>query len=392
VIPELEPDEFVSFLADLWGERGWETTIQKRANGTYFVVGERGDGRRGVLFVFPTPESHVSGQHLRRFVTLCRKKGVDVGVVATQGAYDPEARKIARAKGIHLLDRSTLEGTVEEGGFRHVLRTYAGGGPLDPLLGRLRAAGVPVPESLPVSLPFDADEVGARVRGKLGGYGGDDGGDDGDGASTKRPPSDGDDPDGEDAAEGDDGGRFGALPISRRAALSVLLVAMVLSAAATVVGPALGVGGLAGVGGGNGATISAVSTAGEEATLRVRWNAKTASAITVGGARYEAPPNETFVVVRMNVTNVGDSPERLSQRRLALGVAGERYGYQPLVNETGFPAAGLFAPGESREVWTLFSVPADAESGTLLVLPGEGAPSVRFRRDAGMPAEATASG
>lgn len=372
MIPELEPEGFVSFLADLWGERGWETTIQERANGTYFIVGERGDGKRGVLFVFPTTESHVSGQHLRRFVTLCGKKGVDVAVVATQGAYADEARKIADAKGIHLLDRSTLERTVEEGEFHHVLGEYTGGGPFDPILARLGALGLPVPETLPVSLPFDAAEVRARIQSRLGGYG--DGSDDG--GPTP--------PDGANG-EGDGGGRLDALPASPRTVL-VVVAALLLVAA----GSATGVLGLPGTtGGGDSTAVSAVSTAGANASLDARWNAKTAGSVTINGTTYDAPPNETFVVVRMNVTNVGESPEQLSQAQLALEVAGDRYGYQPLRNATGFPAGGLFAPGESREVWTVFSVPADAESGTLLVhAPGDG-PSVRFVRDASVAPDAT---
>lgn len=375
MIPELEPEDFVSFLGDLWGERGWETSVQERANGTYFIIGERGDGRRGVLFVFPTTDSHVSGQHLRRFVTLCGKKGVDVAVVATQGAYADEARKIADAKGIHLLDRTTLEGTVEEGGFHHVLREYTGGGPLDPILAKLRALGLPVPETLPLDLPFDPAELQARIRSNLGGYSGESDDSDADG-----PP-----PDGE--GDGGGGGRLGALPVSPRTLLPVVVAALLLVVAGSTMG-ALTVPGVGGDGGSDTA-ISAVSTASANAALDVRWNARTTDSITVNGTTYDAPENETFVVVRMNVTSRSESPEQLPQERLALEVAGDRYGYQPLKNTTGFPGAGLFAPGESREVWTAFSVPADAESGTLLVRSGEGVPGVKFTRDTAVSAEAT---
>ncbi|RDI71177.1 restriction endonuclease [Halopelagius longus] len=374
MIPELEPEDFVSFLGDLWGERGWDTTVQERANGTYFIIGERGDGRRGVLFVFPTTESHVSGQHLRRFVTLCGKKGVDVAVVATQGAYADEARKIADAKGIHLLDRSTLEGTVEEGGFHDVLREYTGGGPLDPILAKLRALGLPVPETLPVELPFDPAKMQARVRSKLGGYS--DGSDDSD--ADGPPPDD----------EGDGGGRLDALPVSPRTLLPVVVAAVLLVVAGSAMG-ALTVPGIGGGGSGSDTAVSAVSTAGANAALDIRWNAKTTDSITVNGTAYDAPENQTFVVVRMNVTSLSDSPEQLSQKQLALEVAGDRYGHQPLRNTTGFPAGGLFAPGETREVWTVFAVPADAESGTLLVRSGEDVPGVRFTRDTSVSAEAT---
>jgi predicted transcriptional regulator len=53
---------------------------------------------------------------------------------------------------------------------------------------------------------------------------------------------------------------------------------------------------------------------------------------------------------------------------------------------TGFPSAGLFAPGDSRQVWTVFAVPDDAGSATI-VLDGEA--KVRFVRDDDVPPEAT---
>jgi hypothetical protein len=90
----------------------------------------------------------------------------------------------------------------------------------------------------------------------------------------------------------------------------------------------------------------------------------------------------------MNVTSVSNSPERLTQESLALEVAGERYGYQPLRDHTGFTVS-VFTPSESYDVWTVFSVPADAESGTLLVQTGSDVPGVRFTRNTTIPAETT---
>jgi hypothetical protein len=372
VIPELEPEDFVSFLDDLWSERGWDTAVQERSNGTYFIIGERGDGKRGVLFVFPTPESHVTGQHLRRFVALCRKKGVDVGVVATQGAFDNEAGQVAEAKGIHLLTRETLAGTVEQGGFRHVLDRYADtGGALDPVLARLHALGLPVPESLSLSVSRPVDVDLRRVRERLG--------------------LDGDGGDGRD--DGEDGGNGGFPNVPSRRVVPVVLLAVLLFVAGAVVGPALGLAGL--VGGGTGqsgdVTVSAVSTAGANAPLEAQWNARATDSVTVNGTVYEAPPNETFVVVRFNATNVGDAPATLPQDRLVLDVAGERYGHQPLRNVTGFAMGGLYAPNETHEAWTVYSVPEDAQSGTLLLVEdGEGeAVGVRFVRNRSIPAEPT---
>jgi hypothetical protein len=389
MIPELDAADFVSFLEDLWNERGWDTTVQERSNGTSFIIGERGDGKRGVLFVFPTPESHVTGQHLRRFVTLCRKKGVDVGVVATQGAFDDEARQVAEAKGIHLLTRDTLAGTVEEGGFQRVLDRYTDtGGPFDALLARLHALGLPVPESLslPVSLPADVDP--SALTGRL--RPGEDGDGDGGGASGDAGEVERGDP-GEGERRGAEDGRLPSVPVTR--ALPVVVLAAVLFVAGAVVGPTLGLAGLVGGGSGQGdaVAVSAVSTAGANATLEAQWNARTTDSVTVNGTVYEAPPNETFVVVRFNTTNWADSPATLPQDRLVLDVAGERYGHQPLRNATGFAMGGLYAPNETHEAWTVYSVPEDAQSGTLLLL-GEGdgeTVGVRFVRNRSIAAEAT---
>ncbi|MDS0298117.1 restriction endonuclease [Halogeometricum sp. S1BR25-6] len=410
-LPELEPEAFVSFLADLWDERGWDTSVKQRPDETYFIVGRRGDGKRGVLYVFPTAESHVSTQHVKRFVGFCRKKGIDVAVVATQGAYAGEAREIAESKGIHLLDRETLAGTVEEGGFEHVLRTYTGGGdhgPLDRLLATLRSYGVPVPEALPFDFAALLDRLPVGGDGG-GGDGGDEDGEGGpDGAnrdpepksnSTSKTPADaaagnsGESGDGADGG-GDDGGRdiAGALPgpltsLPRpNVVLPAALVVLVVFLLGSAVGPALGLPAIGGAGGGGDLAVSALSTAGANATAEVRWNARTAESLTVNGTTYDAPPNETFVLVRMNVSNVGSSPLSMDESSLALEVAGERYGHQPLDGVVGFDQGGLFAPDDPREVWVVFSVPDDAESATLVLRGDE---FVRFVRDGTVEAEAT---
>lgn len=395
-LPELEPEAFVSFLTDLWDERGWDTSVKQRPDETYFIVGQRGDGKRGVLYVFPTTESHVTTQHLKRFVGFCRKKGIDVAVVATQGAYADEAREIAESKGIHLLDRETLAGTVEEGGFEHVLRTYTGGGgggPLDRLLAALRSYGVPVPEAL----PFDFEALLARLP-----MGGDEDGDDAEGGKEGSKPdsnaSDGagaTETDGSDAdADGNSDGRelAGALPGPLTALprpnviLPAALVVLVVFLLGSAVGPALGLPAIGGAGGEGDLAVSALSTAGANATAEVRWNARTAESLTVNGTAYDAPPNETFVLVRMNVSNGGSSPLSMDESSLALEVAGQRYGHQPLDGVTGFGQGGLFAPDDPREVWVVFSVPDDAESATLVLRGDE---SVRFVRDGVVEAEAT---
>ncbi|WP_049985790.1 restriction endonuclease [Halobellus rufus] len=393
MIPELEPPAFVAFLADLWDARGWETSVRERADETHFVIGKRGDGKRGVIYVFPTATATVTDRHLKQFVGFCRKRGIDVAVVATQGAFADGAKKLAAQRGVHLLDRSKLEDTVEAGGLEDVLARYTKTGPIEGVAARLQVLGLPLPDSL-LERAADADDSVAALRAKLSGGGGDsETGPGGDAGRDGR--ANGDAPDG-----GDGGSRLplpsgplaGLRGISNRSIPAlmlpvVLVVAFVLGA---TMGPAVGLGAPFGVGGGgDGLAVSAMSTAGENATLDARWNARTTTSLEVNGTTYDAPEGERLLLVRMNVTNTADSPTQLDQSSLALDVAGERYGHQPLDGVTGFPSAGLFEPGESREVWTVFSVPADGESATLLTT---GDTDVRFTRESAIDVEATVAG
>lgn len=392
MIPELEPPEFVAFLADMWDARGWETSVRERADETHFVIGKRGDGKRGVIYVFPTPTATVTERHLKQFIGFCRKRGIDVAVVATQGSFADGAKKMASQRSIHLLDRTKLENTVEEGGLEDVLARYTKTGPVEAVVARLQALGLPIPESL-VERVGDVDGSLAGIRAKLPLGGSDGRGDAGD--DTSESTADGSQTDGGDSTSDSGGSRLpvsvpsvGRVGLSGRSVPAIILpvilaVAFVLGA---TMGPAVGLGAPFGVSGDGGLDVSAVSTAGENATIDVRWNARTTNSLQVNGTTYDAPEGETFLLVRMNVTNTADSPTQFNQPSLAVEVAGERYGHQPLDGVTGFPSAGLFEPGESREVWTVFSVPADGESATLLTRTDV---DVRFARESALTPEAT---
>lgn len=389
MIPELDPGTFVEFLSALWDEKGWETSVRQRSDETYFVTGKRPSGKRGVIYVFPTTTSTVTERHVEKFVQFCTKKGVDVAVVATQGAFAEGAERVASERGVHLLDRSALADTVEEGGLEAVLARFTeGDGPLD----RLRGLGVPIPESVGGRVPSPA-MLGALVYGVLP-VG------DGNAAAQAEPggssPADKPAP----ASPSPDGlgivagcRKYATQPVPAALLAVALLVAFVLGAA---VGPAVGFGGgllgggALGGGGDAGPDVAAVSTAGgANATADVRWNARATDSLTVNGTTYDAPSGQTFLLVRMNVTNGGDEPMQFEQSALAADVAGTRYSHQPLNGVTGFPSAGLFAPGDTREVWTVFAVPEDAGSVTI-VLDGEA--KVRFVHDDGVTPEATVDG
>ena len=385
MIPELDPDDFVEFLAALWDDRGWDTSIRERSDETYFVTGTRPDGKRGVIYTFPTTTSTVTERHVERFVTFCQKKGIDVAVVATQGAFAEGAERVASERGVHLLDRSTLAETVEAGDLGDVLAQYTETGSAGAALGRLRDLGVPVPASVGGGLPSPAVLV-AGVYGLLPVVGGNADTDTASGGSSPadQPAPSSPSPDGLGIVA-----RFRAYSTRPVPAVLLAVTLVVAFALGATVGPAVGLGGggpLAG-GGDVGPEVSAVSTAGgANATAEVRWNARATDSITVNGTTYDAPTDQTFVLVGMNVTNRGDEPVQLAESALAADVAGARYGHQPLDGVTGFPSAGLFAPGDTREVWTVFAVPDDAGSVTI-VLDDEA--KVRFVRDNSVTPEAT---
>nr|WP_305882932.1 restriction endonuclease [Halobellus rarus] len=383
----MEPDEFVSFLADLWEARGWETSVRERADETHFVIGKRGDGKRGIIYVFPTATATVTERHLKQFVGFCRKRGVDVAVVATQGAFAEGARRIAGQRSVHLLNRSALANTVEEGGFEDVLGAYTETSGIDAVVERLEELGVPVPAALVERVAAVGAALGSiRERFDRG-----DGGDDG--VSDAAGGTDTTDSSSDDGPTDSGSSRLGALR-SRLGGLSarsvpavviplVLVVAFVLGA---TMGPAVGLGSPLALGGNGGTDVSAVSTAGANATVDVRWNAKTTGSLTVNGTTYDAPDEQQFLLVRMNVTNREAEPTQFGQSALAVDVAGDRYAHQPLDGVTGFPSAGLFAPEETREVWTVFAIPENGTSATLLTTDETG---VRFVHDTSLTPEAT---
>ena len=383
MIPELDPEDFVSFLAALWDERGWETSVRQRSDETYFVTGQRPDGKRGVIYTFPTTTSTVTERHLTKFVRFCKQKGIDVAVVATQGAFAEGAERVAGERGVHLLDRSTLADTVEEGDLDDVLARFTETSRTGAVVDRLRDLGVPVPESvgrLPSPAMLGAVVYGLLPVGSTATHTGSEESSPADDPTLASPPPDG-------LGIVATLRTYATRPVPAALLAVTLLVAFVLGAA---VGPAVGLAGmapLAGGGGDAGPEVSAVSTAGgANATVEVRWNARATDSLSVNGTTYDTPAGQTFLLVAMNVTNDGGEPVQLDESALAADVAGTRYGHQPLDGVTGFPSAGLFAPGDSRQVWTVFAVPEDAGSATIIL---DGEAKVRFVRDDDVPPEAT---
>ncbi|ELZ91758.1 hypothetical protein C440_15629 [Haloferax mucosum ATCC BAA-1512] len=348
VLTELEGTKFVRFLSDLWTQRNWQTNIQPRGDGRYLVQGQRSDGSKGMMLVLPAVEMTVEKEHVKGFVAHAKKRQIDVIVVATQGEFADEVRGFATNHDITLFDRESLGETVAEEGLEETVRQHTDGDVFETA-------------EVEFELPFDLPEPVANalaslpieaIRDRLSGLTGDgDGG--GDTPLRERLPSSIDDL------------KSGSPPSVRVVVVAVLLLVLALGSVAAL-GPM--VDGLGGSSSAGGVGISALSSApSDSATMVARWNAKPTDSVQVGNNSYTAPDGEQFVVVALNVTTQQAAPGSLSQSSLVFESDGVRYAHQPLSNTTGFANGGLFAPNETETVWTVFTVPKNASTGTVLV-------------------------
>lgn len=333
---EMADRDFVDFLAAVWEQRGWDTAIsQEDETGHFMLTGDRDDGERGLMLIVPGDGSTVAGKPVQTAADVCDAKNVDLGVVATRGEFTDEAEQIADLNDIYLLDTSALEATVAEEGLQDLVDEYSGGSG-GSLLGKLTAPlGV-------LSIP-------------------------------KRP----------------------SPPSIPTRALSVVLVVLAIAAivigGVQVMGLGVGLGGslpdvgpLPGLGGGGSGnmTMTAVSLTGtSEDGVDVAWDATSRSTIVTGNnTTYEAPDGEKFVVVGMTVTNNRPATSTLDRGVFGFAANDEIRGPRSL-NGTDDPFPIQLEPNGSTTVWIVFTVDANADSGTLLALPGEGTPPIRFERD-----------
>ncbi|MFB6131879.1 MAG: restriction endonuclease [Halanaeroarchaeum sp.] len=333
---DMSDRDFVDFLAAVWEQRGWKTAVSEgEAAGQYMLTGDREDGERGLMLIVPDESATVAGKPVRKTAEICESKNVDLGVVATRGELTDEAREIADRNDIYLLDTGALEATVAEEGLQDVVEEYSNGS-AGSILGTLAA---------PLGLL----------------------------SALKRP---------------------SPFPIPTRALtvfLVVLGIAAVVIGGVQAMGMGVGFGGiipdigvLPGIGGGgsDGMTMTAVSLTGSaDADLEIAWDATTRSTIVAANnTTYPAPEGEKFVVVEMRVTNDRPATSTVSLGAFGFATNGEIRGPHPL-NGTDGPFPLTLDPNESETAWVVFTVDANADSGTLLALPTEGTPPIRFERD-----------
>lgn len=331
--------DYVEFLATLWERHGWETGIQESDPGEFLVTGDRETGERGLMLAVPDPDATIGGDRVQRIVETTNEKNVEIGVVATRGTVTDEAAQVADRNDIFLVDSSDLEETVATVGAESLVEEFNDDGGTS-ILDRL-----PVPDGVPAIL---------------------------------RSPN--------------------PLPIPARS-LTILLVVVGVIAVGYVgihhVGAGIDPGALLsqlgmGIGGGSsgGMTITAASftedagSANEQ--LNVSWTAEQRSAVTTeNGNQYDPPPNETFVVVQMNVTNPGTDPVVFRPASLGFATNGTQQGVHLLQGARGQPPIEIPA-NRTESVWVTFTVPEGTNAGTIVGRPGDSLPALRFERDASL--------
>lgn len=318
---------FVDFLAALWAERGWETGVAEDDPGVFMITGDRDTGQRGLLLVVPATDAEVPGKRVQTVASICDAKNVDVGVVATRGTFSDDARRIAEVNDVHLLDTDELAQTVESEGLEDLVDAFVDDGDD----GQSLVSRLPVPDGLP----------------------------------SLRSPA--------------------PVPIPTRGLMAALAVVAVLAIAlvgAQTLGVAPSLGFLPGLGGGaDGFTVTAATlSSGGDGGVDVAWDARVQSAVVTDAGRFEPSAGQQFVVVQMNVSNEGGSQVVLTNQFFGFAANNSRVAPQPLSGAKGQPPMPI-PPGGERSVWVAFPVDEGVDAGTLLGLPGERVPPIRFHRD-----------
>jgi len=142
---------------------------------------------------------------------------------------------------------------------------------------------------------------------------------------------------------------------------------------------------------GFGLTGDSASPSNPVTNLDVQWSAQTQSSVdpdTSDNTAYYAEDGQKFLVIHMELQNTGNKRVELTPRLFRVAIDGAEYSYQPL---RGSSAGGLgqvtLQSGGSYEGWILFSIPADATEGELIVYQDAliGEVSASFEQDTSMP-------
>lgn len=112
-------------------------------------------------------------------------------------------------------------------------------------------------------------------------------------------------------------------------------------------------------------TIEAADT-----SLEVTWNARAQSAVdpdTGDYSTYQSNDGEKYLVVRMKISNTGDSGVDLTPRAFRVESDGVVYDSQTLFGSGNSLSDVTLTPGGTYSGWVAFSIPEDTSTGTLQV-------------------------
>lgn len=330
--------DFVEFLAALWESRGWETAIRERSTGVYVITGDRESDKRGLMLVVPDPGTTVNAQLLGKVAGVIESKGVDVGVAATRGTFGTDAERVANANDIHLLDPPALEQTIAAEDAYDLLEEFRTGSDRS-LIERLPSVPIAVPR-----LPTGGIGIFVAVIATM--------------------------------AIAYTGLGFLGLDGMLDSYLSVLPLPDLPIPSLPI--PDLGLGG-------GGFPVTAVSLSQANTTpVDVQWDARRQqSLVAPNGVTFESEENETFVVVQLNVSNPDDETLVVRSEYLALSAGNTRYGAQFLKGGSE-QLPMTVQPNSSKRGYVVFAIPEDADSATLIGLPGDDVPPMQFERDSDM--------
>lgn len=317
-----DDDELAEHVADRLRAAGLTAHVWRRRGNAYVGVQRGGaESRRALLWVVGTDRA-VTGRSVESFAALCDREDVADCAVLAAGRVADDASAAARDAGVGLVGPDPLRSFLE-----------------DPEVSALLPGWEPRTDA-----PDPGGTNGMRGTERSG---------------TAEPGR-------RDDADPDSPGLLDRLRTAGYGRVAGLAVVGVLVLVALVLGAAI----LGGLSGGGGMTFAANSTVdGDAADVLVAWDAgagAVADANPNDSRAVPAPNGSKFVVVGLELTNVGGDEVPLRAGDFALSVNGTRHGYQPLAGHEPFPRDAL--PGGTTVNATLvYRVPADATSATLVV-------------------------
>ena len=125
------------------------------------------------------------------------------------------------------------------------------------------------------------------------------------------------------------------------------------------------------------------------------WNARAQSAVdpdTSDVSNYQAEDGNKFAVVRMQLTNAGESEIDLTPRLFRLTADGVSYDFQSLFGSGQGGLDVALQQNASYDGWVVFEVPEDTSNAELTVNQDAyvGNTTVRFTQDESLPVNVSA--